>query len=77
VFGTVRAVINFAISEQGLSLQNPFNGVYFDRAAGVSDRHPIQQAALTFCAGRVLQDQRRYAMAGRQCSRWRTSIQSY
>lgn len=46
VFGTVRAVVNFAISEQGLSLQNPFNGVYYDRAAGVSDRHPIPSAGL-------------------------------
>src|SRR6056297_3298595 len=32
VFGTVRAVTNFAASEQGLSLNNPFAGVYYDRA---------------------------------------------
>lgn len=35
VFGIVRAVINFAASEQGLSLTNPFAGDYYDRAAGV------------------------------------------
>lgn len=46
VFGTVRAVVNFAISEQGLSLQNPFNSVYYDREAGVSDRHPIPRNGL-------------------------------
>lgn len=41
VFGTVRAVTNFAASEQGLTLNNPFSGVYFDREAGVSDRVPF------------------------------------
>jgi len=46
VFGTVRAVVNFAISEQGLSLANPFNSVYYDREAGVSDRHPIPRDGL-------------------------------
>jgi integrase len=47
VFGTVRAVTNFAASEQGLSLTNPFTGVYYDRLAGVSDRNPIPTVALT------------------------------
>lgn len=37
VFGTVRAVTNFAASEQGFILNNPFAGVYYDRSAGVSD----------------------------------------
>jgi len=46
VFGTVRAVINFAASEQGLTLTNPFAGVYYDRTAGVSDRTPIPADAL-------------------------------
>jgi integrase len=41
VFGTVRSVVNFAASEQGLTLNNPFSGVYYDRDAGVSSRHPI------------------------------------
>ena len=46
VFGTVRAVTNFAASEQGLSITNPFAGVYYDRTAGVSDRLPIPADAL-------------------------------
>jgi hypothetical protein len=41
VFGTVRAVTNFAANEQGLSMTNPFAGVYYDRSAGVSDRNSI------------------------------------
>jgi len=46
VFGTVRAVINFAVSEQGLTLNNPFTGVYYDRNAGVSERTPFPQEAI-------------------------------
>lgn len=41
VFGTVRAVTNFAASEQGITLNNPFTCVYYDRDAGVSDRAPF------------------------------------
>lgn len=41
IFGTVRAVTNFAAGEQGLTLNNPFSGVYYDRSAGVSDRNSI------------------------------------
>ena len=46
VFGTVRSVTNFAASEQGLSLNNPFAGVYYDRTAGVSDRISVPTDAL-------------------------------
>jgi integrase len=46
VFGTVRAVTNFAASELGLSLNNPFTGVYYDRSAGASDRSPVPADAL-------------------------------
>ena len=46
VFGTVRAVTNFAASEQGLTLNNPFAGVYYDRSAGVSDRNPLPEEAI-------------------------------
>lgn len=46
IFGTVRAVTNFAASELGLTLTNPFNGVYYDREAGVSDRNPIPSGSL-------------------------------
>ena len=42
IFGTVRAVINFAVSELGLTMTNPFAGVYYDRAAGVAARMPIR-----------------------------------
>jgi len=42
VFGTVRAVINLALSEFGLSIVNPFSNVYFDRNVGVKERHPIK-----------------------------------
>ncbi|WP_010141159.1 DUF6538 domain-containing protein [Oceanicola sp. S124] len=46
VFGTVRAVTNFAASEMGLSLINPFTGVYYDRDAGVSERKPVAADSL-------------------------------
>lgn len=46
VFGTVRSVINFASSEMGLSLINPFAGVYYDRDAGVSERKPVAADSL-------------------------------
>lgn len=39
--GTVRAVFNFAASETGISIQNPFASVFHDRRAGVTDRQPI------------------------------------
>lgn len=40
--GTIRAVANVLnVTPGGLTLINPFAGVYYDRAAGVSDRNPI------------------------------------
>jgi hypothetical protein len=42
VFGTVRAVINLAISEFGLSIINPFSNVYFDQSQGVKKRIPVK-----------------------------------
>lgn len=41
VFGTVRSVFNFAASEEGLSIGNPFVNVYYDRSAGVSGRATV------------------------------------
>ncbi|WP_116084769.1 DUF6538 domain-containing protein [Tropicimonas sp. IMCC34011] len=41
VFGTVRSVINFAAAEIGITLTNPFAGVYYDRKAGVEEREPL------------------------------------
>ena len=42
VFGTVRAVINLALSEFGLAIVNPFSNVYFDRSIGVKKRLPVK-----------------------------------
>ena len=41
IFGTVRAVVNFVVSELGLSMPNPFAGFYYDRSVGVGERLPI------------------------------------
>ena len=40
-FSYVKAVYNFAASENALDISNPFSGVYFDRSAGVKRRKPI------------------------------------
>ena len=42
IFGTIRAVINLAISEFGLSIVNPFSNVYFDQSQGVKKRIPVK-----------------------------------
>ena len=41
-FGTVRAVINLALSEFGLSIVNPFSNVYFNPKEGVTKRLPVK-----------------------------------
>jgi integrase len=41
IFGTVRSVVNFAASEVGVTMTNPFTGVYYDRQSGVKDRAPV------------------------------------
>ena len=65
IFGTVRAVTNFAASEMGLEFNNPFAKVYFDRQAGVSKRQPVSQVALGKIAEGclVLDDERRWLIA--------------
>ncbi len=65
VFGTVRAVTNFAASEPGLTLSNPFAGVYYDRSAGVSDRTsvPADALAVVQCKCRELDDDLRWLVA--------------
>ena len=65
IFGTVRAVTNFAASEQGLTLNNPFAGVYYDRTAGVSDRDPIPVETLLAIQGkcREVDDDLRWLVA--------------
>ena len=42
IFGTVRAVINLALSEFGLAIVNPFSNVYFDHSVGVKKRFPVK-----------------------------------
>ena len=42
IFGTVRAVINLALSDFGLAIVNPFSNVYFDRSVGVKKRLPVK-----------------------------------
>jgi integrase len=42
IFGTVRAVINLALSEFGLAIVNPFSNVYFDHSLGVKKRLPVK-----------------------------------
>ena len=42
IFGTVRAVINLALSEFGLAVVNPFSNVYFDQSQGVKKRLPVK-----------------------------------
>jgi integrase len=46
IVGTIRAIMNFAASETGLPLNNPFGGLYLDRKAGVEERMPIPTDAL-------------------------------
>lgn len=65
ILGTVRSIINFAASEQGLTLTNPFSGVYYDREAGVTDRQPVSREALTKIHSecRALNDDLRWLVA--------------
>ena len=42
IFGTVRAVINLALSEFGLAIVNPFSNVYFNHSVGVKKRLPVK-----------------------------------
>jgi integrase len=46
VFGTVRAVINLALSEFGLAIVNPFSNVYFNQREGVKKRLPVKPEAI-------------------------------
>jgi integrase len=42
IFGTVRAVINLALSEFGYSIVNPFSNVCFDQSQGVEKRISVK-----------------------------------
>ena len=41
VFGTIKSIVTFAANESGLTMINPFMGVYFDNKQGVTVRQPI------------------------------------
>lgn len=65
IFGTVRSIINFAASEVGITLNNPFAGVYYDRTAGVEDREPLPVEAIRSLQSkcRTLDDDLRWLLA--------------
>ncbi len=65
VFGTVRSVVNFAASEDGITINNPFGGVYYDRSAGVENRLPIPTAELRAIQAecRKIDDEMRWIVA--------------
>lgn len=65
IFGTVRAVTNFAANEMGVSFTNPFGGVYFDRQAGVREREPLPVDAVRFVQRKChqLDDELRWLVA--------------
>ena len=41
VLTTIKAVINFAIQEEGLELLNPFKGLFLDKSIGPKKRMPV------------------------------------
>lgn len=41
VFSSIKSIVNLAIKEQGLDINNPFNGVYMPDLNDVKDRKPI------------------------------------
>ena len=38
--------MNFAASEHGITLVNPFSGIFYDRKAGTSERIPVPPQAI-------------------------------
>ena len=56
VFSTVRAVINLALNEFGLSIVNPFSKIYFDQSQGVKKRLPIKPEDMKKVQVECLQD---------------------
>lgn len=51
IFGTVRAVFNFAVAEERLSITSPFANVYYDRSAG-----EVERAAISSSDIRIIQE---------------------
>ena len=46
VLTTVKAILNFAIQEEGLEMSNPFSGVFVDRSQPSKQRVPVPAAKL-------------------------------
>lgn len=65
VFGSIRSVINFNISELALDLRNPFLGVYYDRSRGVTKRATIPVDAIREVQVRcqAMNDEKRWLIA--------------
>ena len=65
IFGTVRSVFNFSANESGLSLNNPFSGVYYDRNTGVTSRNPIPLDKIRYIQNKCveLDDELRWLVA--------------
>jgi integrase len=65
IIATVRSVINFAASEVGMELTNPFGKLYYDRTAGVEGREPIPLDTIRSLQGecRELDDELRWVVA--------------
>lgn len=42
VLTTIKAVINFAIQEEGLELSNPFKGIFVSKSVGLEKRMPVR-----------------------------------
>lgn len=65
VFGSIRAVVNFNISELALEIGNPFLGVYYDRSKGVKKRAtlPIEMIRTVQERCRFEDDEKRWLIA--------------
>jgi len=65
VFGTIKAIMTFAIGETGLEISNPFKDVFFDRTIGVTERQPIKTSDIKLIQAecRKIDDDLRWAVA--------------
>ena len=65
VFSTIKAVVNLCISEHGLTIKNPFKGVYIPEVGIVKKRQPIPIEILRKIQDecRVIDDDRRWLIA--------------
>ncbi|MCB5198231.1 hypothetical protein LGQ03_03155 [Loktanella sp. TSTF-M6] len=62
ILGTIRSVLNFAASEEGVDFKNPFGNVYFDRSAKVQVRSPVQASDIKLVISRSSRPNARRSM---------------